>query len=339
MNSSRNPTFRISVVIPTHNRAGLVQKALQSVLAQTYPVHEILVVDDGSTDGTREVVEGYSQSSASPKTPVRYTYQAQQGVAAARNRGVANSTGDWLAFLDSDDLWLPDKLDWQVRALTKYSGVSAACSTDSRYLNNIHLTKTAFQQIGAQCDGQTGVFPEFAKRITAPIFHGVYLQALVVKADIVRSMGGFHSALTVNEDTDFLFHLAQRTNICYVNIPLVEIDRTPRREIGLTELRNNESYRLKMAQYMYEKWLREYDGADPEIRTSIRQRLRDIHIGWASVQLLGGSNSAALQSLSLALRYGFSKKAVAKWMSIRLAPALTKRALLKRREKEPPPLL
>jgi hypothetical protein len=206
-------------------------------------------------------------------------------------------------------------------------------------VNNAKLTKTAFQQIGAPCEHQIGVYPEFARRVASPIFHGVYLGALLVRAELVRSLGGFHAPFTVNEDTDFLFKLSQHTSLCYVNIPLHEIDRTPNREVGLTELRLKESYRLKMAQRMYEKWLKEYDGADSEIRTRIRQRLRDIHIGWASVQLLDGSDGAALQSLGLALRYGFSKKAAAKWMSIRFAPALTKRALLKRREKEPPPLL
>ncbi len=331
--------FNITVIIPTHNRAGLLQNAIESVLRQTYPVHEIIVVDDGSTDGTRTVVSKYENSRPGSTMVVRYIFQEQQGVAAARNTGIENSTGDWLAFLDSDDLWLPEKLSWQVRALTEYAEDCAACSTDSRYLNNAHLTKTAFQQIGARCDGQIGVFPEFERRVTAGTFHGVYLQALLVKSSLVRSLGGFHSALTVNEDTDFLFHLAQRTNICYVNIPLVEIDRTPRREIGLTELRTNEGYRLKMAQYMYEKWLREYDGDDPKIRSNIRRRLHDIHVGWASVHLLEGHAQTALESLSKALGCSFSKKAAVKWLSIRLAPTFTKNVLLKRRETEAPPLL
>ena len=315
-----------------------MQKAVESVLAQTYPVHEILIVDDGSTDGTKDIV-GSLRGTASSKTPVKYIYQEQQGVAAARNSGIAKSTGDWLAFLDSDDLWLPEKLSWQVRALTEYAKDCAACSTDSRYLNNAHLTKTAFQQIGAHCNGQIGVFPEFARRVTAGTFHGVYLQALLVKSSLVRSLGGFHSALTVNEDTDFLFHLAQQTNICYVNIPLVEIDRTPNREVGLTELRLKEGYRLKMAQYMYEKWLKEYDGDDPKIRSNIRRRLHDIHVGWASVHLLEGHIQTALESLSKALGCSVSKKAAMKWLSIRLAPTLTKNVLLKRREAEAPPLL
>src|SRR6266481_1321163 len=132
--------FNISVIIPTHNRAGLLQNAIESVLRQTYPVHEIIVVDDGSTDGTRTVVSKYENNRPGSTMVVRYIFQEQQGVAAARNTGIENSTGDWLAFLDSDDLWLPEKLSWQVRALTEYAEVCAACSTDSRYLNNAYLT-------------------------------------------------------------------------------------------------------------------------------------------------------------------------------------------------------
>jgi glycosyltransferase involved in cell wall biosynthesis len=331
--------FSISVIIPTHNRAQVLRKSIESVLAQTYPVHEILIVDDGSMDDTRKVVSMYSNITTNNNNSIKYIYQEQQGVSVARNTGIANSTGEWIAFLDSDDLWLPEKLEWQARALTQYSTMSAACATDSRYTNNVQLTKSAFEQIGARCEGQIGVFPEFARRITSHTFHGVYLQALLVRSDLIRSLGGFHKELTVNEDTDFLFHLAQRTQICYVNIPLVEIDRAPNRQIGLTELRTKESYRLKMAQYMYEKWLREYSGEDSEIRTGIHQRLHDIHVGWASVHLLEGHTQAALHSLSEALDHSFSKKAAVKWLSTRFAPTVTKKFLLKRRQKEPPPLL
>ncbi len=330
--------FKISVIIPTHNRAGLVQNAIESILKQTYPVHEIIVVDDGSTDGTRAAVAKY-EGGVRPTTAIRYLFQEQQGVSAARNRGIDNSTGDWIAFLDSDDSWLPEKLEWQVRALTQYATTSAACATDSRYTNNAQLTKSAFEQVGVRCEAQIGVFPEFARRITSPTFHGVYLQALLVRTDLIRSLGGFHKELPVNEDTDFLFHLAQQTQICYVNIPLVEIDRTPNRQVGLTELRTKESYRLKMAQYMYEKWLKEYSGEDSEIRSGISQRLHDIHVGWASVHLLEGHAETALESLSKAIGYSFSKKAAVKWLSIRLAPTFTKNVLLKRRETEAPPLL
>jgi len=331
--------FNISVIIPTHNRAGLVQNAIESVLRQTCPVHEIIVVDDGSRDETRAVVSKYENSLPVSTMAVRYIFQEQQGVAAARNTGIENSTGDWIAFLDSDDIWLPEKLEWQTRALNKFAPVSAACATDSRYVNNTRLTRTAFEEIAAPCEHQIGVYPEFARRVASPIFHGVYLGALLVRAELVRSLGGFHAPLTVNEDTDFLFKLSRHTSLCYVNIPLHVIDRTPNRDVGLTELRVKESYRLRMAQYMYEKWLREYDGDDPKIRSNIRRRLHDIHVGWASVHLLEGHAQTALESLSKALGCSFSKKAAVKWLSIRLAPTFTKNVLLKRRETEAPPLL
>jgi glycosyltransferase involved in cell wall biosynthesis len=331
--------FQISVIIPTHNRAALLPQAVASIRAQTYPVSQIVIVDDGSTDGTREVVESLKLPTGESQPAIDYLFQQQQGVSVARNAGLAAATGEWIAFLDSDDLWLPEKIAWQTRALAQYSAVSGACSTDSRYIHNPLLEKTAFEEIQADCRSDIGLFPDFARRITSHIFHGVYLQALLVRADLLRSLGGFHPQLPVNEDTDLLFRLAQRTAVCYVNLPLVEIDRTPNRAVGLTELRTKESYRLKMAQAMYEKWLGEYQGPDRLIRSRIRRRLHDVHVGWASVHLLAGDKRKSLESLLTALRYAFSRKAVLKWLSTRMAPDATKQYLLKRRQKEAPPLL
>ena len=94
----------VSVVIPTYNRADLLSSAIDSVLAQSCPASEILVVDDGSTDTTAQVVMGYGH-------PVQYLQLPHTGLpAATRNAGIRAATGDLLAFLDSDDLFLPDKL-------------------------------------------------------------------------------------------------------------------------------------------------------------------------------------------------------------------------------------
>jgi glycosyltransferase involved in cell wall biosynthesis len=105
---SANPS--VSVVIPTFNRASCLPEALETVFAQTYKNHEIIVVDDGSTDTTSSVVAKYGGR-------VRYIYQQNAGVAAARNAGVRMARGDWIAFLDSDDEWLPRKLEIQMRDL------------------------------------------------------------------------------------------------------------------------------------------------------------------------------------------------------------------------------
>ena len=99
--------IQVSVIIPTYNRKALLSRALRSVLAQNDAAFEIIIVDDGSTDGTREMIEKDFPS-------VHYFYQANQGPAAARNRGIERARGEWIAFLDSDDEWLPEKLRTQL---------------------------------------------------------------------------------------------------------------------------------------------------------------------------------------------------------------------------------
>ena len=99
--------MRVSVVIPTYNRAGFVREAIASVLEQDYPDVELIVVDDGSCDDSAAVVGSFGPA-------VQYLWQENRGVSAARNRGVAASTGGLIAFLDSDDLWLPRKVSEQV---------------------------------------------------------------------------------------------------------------------------------------------------------------------------------------------------------------------------------
>ncbi len=97
--------LNISAIIPTFNRASLLESALDSVLAQTYPVHEIIVVDDGSTDNTVEVVHERQGRAKLKQIPIHLIEQEQGGAAKARNAGIAASSGDWIAFLDSDDTW------------------------------------------------------------------------------------------------------------------------------------------------------------------------------------------------------------------------------------------
>jgi len=104
---------KVSVIIPTYNRAHLVTLAIESVLSQTYQDFEIIVVDDGSRDNTQAIIESISD----PK--IRYLYQANQGPGAARNTGIRAATGQYVAFLDTDDLLLPEKLALQVEALGK----------------------------------------------------------------------------------------------------------------------------------------------------------------------------------------------------------------------------
>jgi glycosyltransferase involved in cell wall biosynthesis len=99
----------VSVIIPTYNRAYCLPRTLDSVLAQSYPNYEVIVVDDGSTDGTQEVVRSYGHDSR-----IKYVFQEHKGVTTARNQGFAKLQGDYVALLDSDDVWMPWKLELQL---------------------------------------------------------------------------------------------------------------------------------------------------------------------------------------------------------------------------------
>lgn len=104
-----------SVIIPVFNREELVGRALESALTQSSHPHEIIVVDDGSTDATAQTVAQVARRSRT----VKYVYQPNSGVGAARNRGIEEATGDWIAFLDSDDCWLPHKLETALRVIAR----------------------------------------------------------------------------------------------------------------------------------------------------------------------------------------------------------------------------
>lgn len=120
--------MKISVIIPTFNRAELLARALISVQKQTLPADEIIVVDDGSDDNTRALIEN--------KFPnVQYLYQSNKGVSAARNFGISQASGEWIAFLDSDDEWLPNKLARQ-RAELDANKNYKVCHTNEVWIRN-----------------------------------------------------------------------------------------------------------------------------------------------------------------------------------------------------------
>jgi len=114
MGYMNNLRFDISVVIPTFNRVELLQRAIRSVLVQTLLPKEIIVVDDGSVDQTRETIQ------SKYKGEVNYCYQPNQGVSHARNTGINMAKGNWIALLDSDDEWMPEKLEQQAAVLTDH---------------------------------------------------------------------------------------------------------------------------------------------------------------------------------------------------------------------------
>ena len=121
----------VSIVIPTYNRAQYVTLAIDSVLSQTYARREVIVVDDGSLDGTAHALSPY-------RDHIRYIRQDNQGPAAARNTGITAARGEWVAFLDSDDEWLPGKLTAQMADVAKRPDLCA-------HVTNVHLQQVSGQ--------------------------------------------------------------------------------------------------------------------------------------------------------------------------------------------------
>jgi glycosyltransferase involved in cell wall biosynthesis len=261
----------ISVVIPTYNRRSHVFRAIDSALAQTVPVDEIIVVDDGSTDGTAEAV-GCRYGSR-----VNVFKQDNGGAAAARNYGIREARGEWVAFLDSDDVWLPTKIERQVEALAALGREFGLCSTDTVFDGNPDMTLSRFQETGFAAAPGFGALEEPARYIVG--WRNPFVtSSLVVRCSLLRDVGGFDEALVIGEDQDLMLRLGFRARVCFVAEQLVRMDRDPARTIGLERLlstrsdRNYDSFEL-----MYSKWLTMPEVAGTEYEQAIRELLRLVY--------------------------------------------------------------
>jgi glycosyltransferase involved in cell wall biosynthesis len=321
----------VSVVIPVYGRFNLLKCAVESVLSQTYPVSEVILVDDGSIDETPQVLPRYIAETPAWRERVRYFYQENQGQSVAFNNGIARAKGEWLGFNGSDDLWLPWKLEWQFRALEKYKDQCGLCFTDAWFMKNPHKKTTVFQRNGNKGHELLGMIGDPARLIVSEI--SVWCQTVIVRADLVRKVGGFDPFMRYSEDRDFLFRTALLTKFCYVGMPMVLIDRSPDEERHVGEARNwdREEFRLRMEQYRIEKQLSLSGGLDSGLRKSIRRKAANIHNQWANLYLDRGEFRKAGESLSTAMGYFPGFEIALKRVLARLAPGLAKKAIEVRR--------
>lgn len=216
--------LNISAVIPSYNHAALVKEAIASVLAQSRPLQEVVVVDDGSTDDTRQVVADFSG-------PVRYVYQSNRGLSAARNTGIREARGDWLAFLDADDSWLPEKTRLQEEAVLREPQAVLV-------YNSVWMAEPDGERRLAQAAPPSSLWPNLRYR-NCICGSG---SAVLVRKDVVQDAGGFDETLTGCEDWDLWFRLALKHPFTYVPEPLAvlrsyagSMSRDPERMITNTE--------------------------------------------------------------------------------------------------------
>jgi glycosyltransferase involved in cell wall biosynthesis len=320
---------QLSVIIPTYNRAPLLCKAVESVLQQTLTDQEIIVVDDGSTDRTQAALEQrLSEQSAWER--VRYIFQRNQGKSVALNRGLSEAKGEWIAFLDSDDLWLSNKVEEQFGALRQYSPQSMACFTDAGHVNNPAIHQTAFERAGKRYPRRTGMISDPVRLVVNPP-HGIYMQTLVVHSQIMRKVGEFDPTLRIVQDSDFVFRLALETQFCFVNLPLVLVDRTPARREGLTEVLNRgELEGLDERQRLFENWSRLDVELDADIQKAIRSHLGSVYSERSNWLLKNEKYQDALLAITASARARLTLRIAAKWCLAALVPTLARNIVIRR---------
>lgn len=196
--------MKISVIIPTYNRKHTLQRAIDSVLAQTFKPFEIIIVDDGSKDGTKEwLLQNYPS--------VQYIHQPNNGVSSARNKGIQISQGSWIALLDSDDEWMPEKLEYQSRFI-ELNRDSSFCHTNEIWIRNgvrvnqMKKHKKYGGDIFKHCLDICRISPSSS----------------IIKKDVFEEVGAFDESLTVCEDYDLWLRVTAKFNILFLDEPLIK---------------------------------------------------------------------------------------------------------------------
>jgi len=195
--------MKVSVIIPTFNRLSLISRAIDSVLKQTLKPFEIIVVDDGSSDNTSTLIKNNYKS-------VKLIKQKNLGVSKARNVGIKNSSGDWIALLDSDDEWKKNKLEVQIKSLSEHDYYSV-CHTNEIWIRNGTRVnqKKRHQKYGGyifdKCLDICRISPS----------------SIIFQKNIINEVGWFDENLSICEDYDLWLRITANFKILFIDKPLV----------------------------------------------------------------------------------------------------------------------
>jgi glycosyltransferase involved in cell wall biosynthesis len=325
---SSNPL--VSVVIPTYNRTRQTIAAIESVLAQTYPNLEIIVVDDGSKDGSAEEIQRFIRERTDGCHQIFFFSQPNQGASVARNIGISKARGEYIAFLDSDDSWDPEKLESQMQALEQFKNECGVCFTDARLVNNSGMDISSFRLHGRNYRQLIGIDRDAAKSLAAS-FSGFWVSSLLVRADIARQIGGFSQDISFVEDRDFHFRLALVTSVAYVNKQLIRTDRSPSPPGSAIRPWDKVEVQFQQQQHMLEKWLSMNDALPPDLRRTVKRSLGALHSHWANWYLENRRYDEARLAASRAVKYKIALGTTVKCALTWLAPGFARKITPKTR--------
>jgi glycosyltransferase involved in cell wall biosynthesis len=193
----------VSIVIPAYNASAYIVEAIESVLAQTVSPAEIIVVDDGSTDNTAAVLEPYQNR-------IRYIYQENAGVSAARNRAIEAANGDFIAFLDADDVWHPQKLEFQMDVFSRIPalGLLGTQGFDPPAANRPHYDRLPPNPF------------TFINWRQLAVKNHLFASSVVVRSSILNIAGDFDTTMQGPEDRDLWLRIAEISTVVNLNLPL-----------------------------------------------------------------------------------------------------------------------
>lgn len=226
--------MEISVVIPTYNRATVIHKCLDSVVCQTLQPDEILVVDDGSTDGTVDIVSNYSRSH---RMPIRcLTLDRNRGAQGARNHGIREAAGDWIAFQDSDDEWLPERLEREVAALRTVEFNPLTVVHSNCYVHDHQLGGRRLWSL-PPVEGES----PFSSVLSSP---GPMFQGMLTSKAALEGIGLLDEQVPAYQEWDTAIRLAKICRFVHLREPLFVYHLHAGEAISKNKMRDVEGYQF-----------------------------------------------------------------------------------------------
>jgi glycosyltransferase involved in cell wall biosynthesis len=270
---------RVSVIIPFFNSERFLSEAIKSVFAQTYNDWELLLVDDGSFDGSSQIARGYVEKSPTRIIYLEHASHQNRGACASRNLGVRNASGEYIALLDSDDVWLPNKLERQVAILDRYAEAAMVYGT-AQYWRS---------WTGTAEDVESDYVPDFGLApidtlVPPPTLLMLYLRSrartpcpssLLLRSEAVQSVGGFEEnfrgTYQLYEDQAFLAKVFVKKTVFVMRECLIRYRLHAESCVSLVKAAK-QKYTIGL---FYLKWLEEYLAREGIQDSEIRRSLHD----------------------------------------------------------------
>ena len=305
----------VSVVIPAYNRANSVRRSVESVLQQTYRHLEIIVVDDGSTDGTAEVLETFEDR-------IQVIRQPNGGPSSARNTGVAHSKGEIIAFLDSDDTWKPEKLERQVRLLQNAGSQVPCCVCNAETIAGGSRIPDSFEIAGVTSDLAEGYWLNPADLIATRFL--LFNQVVAIRREAFEKVGGFNEDMRILEDHDLAFRLSLLGPWAFISETMVtKYDQED--GIGVQARQDHRAHAAAWSRVL-EGFLRESLVNRESLQRMVRRGLNEVAVEIRAIDLIekGGVISKVMARLMIgSLRFkGAIRRRLPSWPRVRAVTTL-----------------